>query len=49
VSDLENSGYWAGWYDSLVAFGHPPEGLIVTCEGRDWYERDVAMLAALNG
>jgi len=52
VSDLEGSGYWAGWYDSINENGgyggYDLDELIWNCEGRDWYAQDVAMLAALN-
>jgi hypothetical protein len=49
VSDADSHAYWAGWYDSWVAYGGLENMvLMVTCEGLDWYAQDIAMLAVLN-
>jgi hypothetical protein len=49
MSVMESAAYWAGWYDSMVAYGWDRLEFVMWYEGNDWYVRDVAMLAALNG
>lgn len=45
----DSPAYWAGWYDSCVAYGNDLLRLVTEVEGSDWYKQDVAMLASLNG
>lgn len=40
-------GYWTGYADAVAAYGYPLWPAIYEVES-DWYEQDMAMLAAMN-